>query len=140
MESIKLNLIPFPPSVNSAYAHFRDRSGTIRRCKSPAVLDWNGKFYAWELVNRHEVRNAKNLLQTLNGLIGMKFAFRMSKQRLFTLKGTPKKLDLSNHIKILEDSITGLLGFDDSLVFKLEAEKIPHEKKSSWVDLEIFSL
>ena len=86
-------LIPFPPSVNAAYSHFRDNKEQLDG-KSPAVLDWNGKFWAWTLVNRPEVTNAKNAIQTLKGLIGMKFAFKMQKQRLFTLKGTPKKLNL----------------------------------------------
>ena len=47
---------------------------------------------------------------------------------LLTAKGEPRKWDVTNHIKILEDSMCEKLGVDDKRVLKVEAEKTdgPH--------------
>lgn len=49
--------------------------------------------------------------------------FFFAHKRIWTLKNTPKKMDVSNRIKALHDCVSSLLGIDDSVFFRISAEK-----------------
>lgn len=86
------------------------------------------------MLNKHRVHEwvAKG------GLLEARAFFFFKKERLFTLKNKPKKLDVSNRIKAIHDSLCKLLEIDDSLFFKVTAEKVVcngNLEESSWIEI-----
>ncbi len=55
----------------------------------------------------------------------LEFEFKFPAAKLFTKDERYKKLDLSNRIKVAEDAVCEVLGFDDKAVFEVLATKGP---------------
>jgi len=114
--------LPYPPSVNKAYA--TTRSG--RR-----LLTSEGKLYKQSI---RDVIGQKYSAYTpeLSGLGDKPLCLTV---KLYTrtenkgwsegkAKNRYKRVDVSNRVKLLEDALFEALGVDDSLVFRLVVEKI----------------
>lgn len=52
-----------------------------------------------------------------------------------TSKGTARRTDLSNRIKILEDTVAKVCGFDDSAVIFIQAAKVPADAERTEVEV-----
>lgn len=107
--------IPFPPSVNAAYAYSRFKDRLVR---SKAHCAYDREFAVWRATHRQLLREAGNALRGQR--LRLDLAFYCSTD---TKSGTVRKLDLSNRIKLVEDQLARALGIDDSYVFVITAVK-----------------
>lgn len=107
--------IPFPPSVNNAYAYSKYKDRMVR---SKAHCEYDKLFQTWRLNHYQVLRNAGN---TLRGhRLRLDLCFYCSTD---TAKGGVRKIDLSNRIKLIEDQLARSLGIDDSYIFVITAIK-----------------
>lgn len=138
--------LPIPPSSNNQYALVRRacrQTGKTKTYHIPSVeltqFKKQMKEYPFRdgtnfLLNKHRVREWVGK----GHLLEARAYFFFKKEKLLTLKHTPKKLDVSNRIKAIHDSLCDLLGIDDCLFFKVTAEKVvcnPNLEESSWIEL-----
>jgi len=136
---ITLQKLPFPVSVNAAYANIkRSRFGPITRIKSKKYQEYDRAFSDWCLCHSKDVKEARALVKEM-GLFELHIILYLPKSRLFNKKGEIKKLDCSNFIKTCEDKITEILGFDDSRIFACSVIKTPNPENliGSWCDVII---
>ena len=131
----KLENLPMPPSVNQCYVNVGKK-----RVSSASLRKFKNSIAKWHYINKTSVAAAKEeLLTELKRKIALKFIFRFPEKKIYIKKTKRvKKLDVSNRIKAAEDAITDMLGFDDKLVFKVEAEKVTDIEKESF-DIFIYS-
>jgi Holliday junction resolvase RusA-like endonuclease len=121
---MRLQGIPIPPSVNAAYA---TNWKTKRRYKSPDLQAWESDFRAWALLNRGYILGVRKMLDTPvdNAALSIDLMFFFSWNRVITKDGRPKILDLDNRLKAVLDAISKVLGVNDSIFFRIRAEKYP---------------
>lgn len=99
--------LPFlPPSVNKLFSTVRDtKTGVIKR------------------VLTKQARKIRKLIYAMiNSQLDDKCLYELEIEihlNAFTKKGTVRKVDLTNRVKFLEDSICGALGIDDSHIFRV---------------------
>ena len=124
--------LPMPPSVNDQYyaMGYRDkRTGKIRGIITPseslkafqkAMEEWTEKNYL--VAGKSRVKTEQMLAQgkMLKTTI---FAVFPSHQ-VWTQAGKPRKMDVSNRMKPLEDAVAKILLIDDCYFFKPSAEKV----------------
>ena len=113
--------IPIPPSLNNAYPSLK--SGL--RVKSKELNQWEKNFYVWSLTRIPQIRLAKHVMATLasQAVLSVNCVYYFKRQRILSLSGKPKRLDLDNRIKILLDGLTTLLGVDDCRIWTLNFAK-----------------
>lgn len=100
-----------PPSMNHAYATFRNR-----RIKSRALRAWENALHAYSLEHRDEVRAVRACLaQELekHQVLAIHASYYFSRARILTLAVQPKRLDTSNFLKALHDGLSTILSIDD---------------------------
>lgn len=114
---------PTPPSDNHLYPTFM-RAGRLIRVPSKEYAQFRKSVESWGILNAQKLKWAQEAIRNFDKL-GIEFVFHFEPHRLFTLKGTVKKLDVSNRIKAAQDSISKLLGVDDSIFFTCTAHKVP---------------
>ena len=117
--------IPMSITVNGAYSTLPNG----RRCKSPAYARYIKEFDGYVLTKVNEIKALKSNLEGHTSLV-LELVFYFPKDKLFYPDGNPKKLDVSNRIKVIEDLLCNALGIDDSLIFDLHAKKRIAEKES----------
>ncbi|MHC4840265.1 MAG: RusA family crossover junction endodeoxyribonuclease [Planctomycetota bacterium] len=99
--------LPFlPPSVNKLFSTVRDtKTGVTKR------------------VLTRQARKIRKLIHAMvNDQLDDKLLYELDIEihlNAFTKKGTVRKVDLTNRVKFLEDSICDALGIDDSLIFRV---------------------
>lgn len=117
---MKFTLPGLPPSVNDS--HF-----SLGRRLKPETRKWIEQMGLIMLGQRR----GQNPLPT-----DARLAFDM---RLYgkwlTSKGAIRRIDLSNRIKILEDTVAKVCGFDDSRVVCIYAKKIEDTDERTEVDV-----
>ncbi|MCK6439490.1 MAG: RusA family crossover junction endodeoxyribonuclease [Planctomycetes bacterium] len=108
-------VLPFlPPSINATYATVFDReTGRMKRVLST------------------KARRAKTAIQTFvrgslqpDGIYELHIDVELP---AITKGGNPRKVDLSNRIKFLEDCVAKALGIDDSRFFRIVLTKLHAE-------------
>lgn len=106
---MKFTLPGLPPSVNhSHFARGRRLKPEARQWIENAGLIMRGQMHGQPKVDRD---GRFTLMVKLYG-------------KWTTKAGTPRKVDLSNRIKILEDVVAKICCFDDSQVMRIVAEKV----------------
>lgn len=113
-----------PPSVNNMYIAGR-RRGT--RFKSPKAKEWDEMVKG--IVSHAEFFPV--------GLLSMEITLYAS---WFTKASTEdkkviRKMDLSNRIKAVEDSVMSCLELDDSIVFEIFAHKVDSSEEKTVIRL-----
>jgi Holliday junction resolvase RusA-like endonuclease len=112
--------VPMPPSLNNAYPTVKTRTG-FRRVKGPGLIQYRRDMMDYYLVNKRQFITTKQFVQEWLSkewhFIQMDIAFAFAQDQLLTKQLKPKRMDLSNRIKAVEDMICELLGIDDSLVW-----------------------
>ncbi|MDC1142558.1 RusA family crossover junction endodeoxyribonuclease [Planctomycetota bacterium] len=99
--------LPFlPPSVNKLFSTVRDtKTGVTKR------------------VLTRQARKIRKLIHAMvNDRLNEKLLYELEVEihlNAFTKKGTVRKVDLTNRVKFLEDSICDALGIDDSHIFRV---------------------
>jgi hypothetical protein len=125
---IALVRLPMPPSSNHMYPTIYSRGGSIR-VKSKGLKDFETAFRAWSKENIQAVMQlivfARKALETPGLCLHIDTRFYFNRKRVLTLKGTPKRLDTSNYLKALHDSIAQASGIDDSYFWNGAFSKIP---------------
>lgn len=135
MFSMKLDDIPFPPSVNSIYA------GKTRRYKSPDYEKWERQFDEWALSNWGQIAKVRNFCNaaTENNLdfLTLRIDMFVHRSRIFSKNGTVKKIDCSNRVKPLLDALANVLYIDDNRYFLAGVEFCIYDSnKLPTVDVE----
>lgn len=136
---MKLYNIPFPPSSNKIYA---ESYKTRRKFKTKVALDFEADFRNWAIVNRAEINKIKEQLDRFEKN-KLKFYierdFHCEKEKLFCKDGRPKKFDVSNLIKVLDDQLCKVLGIDDAQIFYGSEMKTLSPTRFVNIHLEIMS-
>lgn len=118
---MKFTLPGLPPSVNhSHFARGRKLKPETSRWILNAGLMMRGQMRGQEKLTKGEL----SLDVALYG-------------QWFTKTGALRRVDLSNRIKLLEDLVAKLCGFDDSAVSILKAEKIECPSEHTVVEVKV---
>lgn len=126
---------PMPPTLNKGYFNL-PRGG---RAPTKELRDFKRQVELWILTNKSSLGAFKQLWEgPWNRCASFKLTiyFIMAKEKLYTLQGKAKKLDVSNRIKFAEDGIAQAIGIDDRYFFSVSAEKLIGEKEHCVVMIE----
>ena len=135
--------LPMPPTSNHQYSLFR-RGRKTYHVPSPKLKSFQEAMKQWLfsrppnfLVEKHKVQTWIKEGYVLE--IGCLFCFK--KKNLFTKQDVPKRLDVSNRLKALHDSLCHILEIDDSIFFRVYAEKaIAEDNLDEMVFVDIFPI
>ena len=113
-----LNNLPMPPSLNSCYMPLPNGG----RCRSQSYKDFQKAFNQWAIDNYLDINACR---ASLKGIfqIGLVLTFSLPRGILITKKGTVKRWDSSNRIKVIEDALSEALNLDDCLIWDVRAIK-----------------
>jgi len=125
---IELFGFPFPPSTNALY-----KNAGKRRVKTHDYKEYEYECEAWEYENIKALKKAIKLLR--GELVELNLKVFAPKSTWYTKAGKPKKIDVTNRVKALEDCLFKMLDIDDCHVFKCTQEKCISDKK--YVDIEL---
>jgi hypothetical protein len=123
--NVLLSRLPIPPALNNQYVNNPKTGG---RFPSRELKDFKKAVEVWRLENLKLVASAKAALiarvptQQKPIRIDRYFAFRGG--RLIALNGLPKRMDVSNRVKGIDDAIADVLGIDDCWFFGGSEEKV----------------
>jgi len=132
--------LPVPPSSNSQYFLAR-RGQKTYHIPSDELKQFKREMEKYPyLVGPDFVVSKRDIHHWIGEgrNLEIKTFFFFKRERLYTKLGHIKKLDCSNRIKALHDSLCDLLEMDDCLFFKLHAEKIACKEGSNeetWVEI-----
>jgi Holliday junction resolvase RusA-like endonuclease len=134
--------IPIPPSSNAQYKPYKNHhTGKLSFKASLELQTYKRELDLCFYKNPGQfLGNIKKLQSWLDHGIyfEVKATFFFNVKTLLTQKGTPKKMDVSNKLKALHDGLAKLLQVDDSLFFKISAEKrLTHSNEVESVVVEI---
>lgn len=104
--------IPIPPSMNNAYP--TGKNG--RRYKSAELTRWQTEFQIWSFLNRMHVLELQSYFSR-KGFLRVDCEFYFKHERVLCKDGRAKRLDADNRLKSLLDSLTNLIGIDDSWIW-----------------------
>jgi hypothetical protein len=134
--------LPIPPSSNAQYKPFRNvTTGKLSFKSCPELIaykhDMDHCFYQYPTQFFQNIKKLQSWLD--NGIyFEVKATFLFSRKTLLTQKDTPKRMDVSNRLKSLHDGLARLLQVDDSLFFRISAEKrLAHANQPESVVIEI---
>lgn len=108
--------LPMPPSVNTSYVTVGNR-----RVKSASLVRFNLEMDNWSLSHFKELQNATKDLK--GHKLEMSLIFYFPQIKILTKAGNPKRLDVSNRIKAIEDTFCRLIEIDDCHIFSVHACK-----------------
>lgn len=137
-DSIIMGDLPIPPSSNRQY-RISMRYRKTRLVKTELLTDFERALSHWELFYKQShVKNLTKIAlwkQDPHLRLQMDVYFLFEYDKLFTKLHKVKKLDTSNRIKSLHDGVCDLLGIDDSLLFRITAEKCLVKPKYSQMSI-----
>ncbi len=122
---ILLTSLPMPPSSNNQYILVRRGRKTFH-APSKELKQFKTAMLGWAFKEAGKISSDKMALidwMSSGLVIECRAVFFFHKRILFTKKNSPKKMDVSNRIKACHDEVCKILGIDDSLFFKITAEK-----------------
>ena len=122
-EIIILTGIPIPPSVNGQYATIVRRGRPIR-IKSKEAVDYIKAFELWAIQNFRNLNEARNSIILWNSkFIEVAMYAGFKRERLICKDGSPKKMDISNRVKLIHDLLALKINVDDCCFVRTPAEK-----------------
>lgn len=119
---IKIDKLPLPPTSNKQYAIIRGRY-----VKTADSRKFDHDCENWAFIYRTRIDRIKSSLGLLidNGKqLSVYCIYVFHRNRIFTKKGTLKKVDTSNRNKALHDNLARILGIDDSLFIYTPSERV----------------
>jgi Holliday junction resolvase RusA-like endonuclease len=125
MPAIVFKGIPLPPSSNNQYILVRGRGKTFHAPSQELKRFRLAMEFYWA-ENLAAVKLAQQLFPGHPLTIHASFGFE--KSRLLTKKGTFKRLDVSNRLKALHDSVAAAIGIDDCNFVAVSARKYAVQK------------
>lgn len=108
---IKLSIPHIPPSSNKLYSSYRGRL-----VKSKAGREYSDKIEFYALTNKRKIEAARKQVKELleqSEYLKIECVFVFHFKRVISLKGTLKKIDVSNRVKQAHDATARLLDIDD---------------------------
>jgi len=131
-EPVLIAGFPIPPPDNRLKCPVRrwkkgGGSRVLSFIDSPEYTEFKSNVNVWWMHYNptYTTEFAKLLEWTKSGkVLGVVCDFRVHHGRLWTKDGRPKVVDAPNRLKGLHDTFTKLVGFDDTLFFKTEIEKV----------------
>ena len=127
MEAKKYTLIiPMPPSVNAIYKSIVVGKKLIR-CKSKVYYEYDKIIKDWTHENFDDLKSVKDQIKTLintGSVLSIDRYFCFHKESLFTKMDTIKRLDVTNRIKVLDDTVMRLFEIDDKYIWFGYEEKV----------------
>jgi len=134
--------LPIPPSSNGQYKPFKSKhTGKLSFKATPELEAYKRNldlcFYKNPGLFLSNIKKLESWLA--NGIyLEVKATFFLNVKTMLTQKGEPKRMDVSNKLKSLHDGLAKLLQVDDSLFFKISAEKrLTHSNEVESVVVEI---
>jgi Holliday junction resolvase RusA-like endonuclease len=120
---------PFGPSVNMMYKTLPN----YRRAPTAEFQKFKRRVKKWAeehsdaLYASPEYKELKQLMDIKHYPIRLQLELTMyvNKSKVLCKDGRIKRFDTSNHIKSIEDAMSGIIGIDDKVFFRIIAEKIP---------------
>lgn len=112
-----LQKIPLPPTSNKMYASVRGRL-----IKSIEARKYSASIDRYAMIYFSKIESIKNSIPK-NSTIDVHCDFFFHRNRIFGKKGQIKKIDVSNRIKQVHDSISKLINIDDSRFSFISARK-----------------
>jgi hypothetical protein len=112
-----LTHLPIPPTSNRFLI-----PANGRLIKSPEARRYEGTMHIYALRFFKQIEAIAEAFKGKHLRVDRYFIFH--KSRLITKKDTLKKLDSSNRVKILDDSVSKLIGIDDCYFITGVAEKL----------------
>lgn len=126
MDRIILGGLPIPISSNHMYTNALIR-GRNRRIKTAEARLCENEFKQWALVNSKALRQAQNHIKSwiaAKRMVKVERFFGFKYESLWTLKGQPKKMDVTNRLKMFDDLLSGALDCDDKWFWAGGEEKL----------------
>lgn len=117
----EIKQLPSAPSANALH-HNVFRGGKIGfRRNSDVYIRFKHEMMVYELANRISIAPIKEWVKGKNITCQLDMYFLRGK--IFCKDGRVKKFDHHNLIKAQIDALASMLGFDDSSIFRITAEK-----------------
>lgn len=111
----------WPPSLNAMWATTEhSETGASIRVLATKAKEWRKKA----LLELQVLYGGHGL--AFEGPLALELAFH---GRFFHANGSMRKLDLSNRIKLLEDTVASALHYDDCRHWQLALRKVPDERE-----------
>lgn len=119
--SVVLTDLPMPPSENNAYP---TNHATGRRYASRELAEFKARMAEWQFHEGKTLGVARDIIKlwptvAFQALIGFR------RDRVYCKDGSPKKIDASNFLKVIQDGVSKAIGRDDSLFWRSAVEKAP---------------
>ena len=134
-----LSKIPMPPTSNRQYwaqaIKGKDGKSFGKICTSNELNAFKKSFASWQLNNIAAIQSAREFIKNVTAsgaMLQVDTYACFPTSELWTIKGMPKKMDGTNRIKALHDSLSDALGLDDCRFWKSSVEKIETLKKEPW--------
>lgn len=129
MTTIVFDNFPIPPSSNAIYrSFFNKKIGRLVHYKSKELKAYQVLVDSWASNRSMMIAAAKHVLESgvrdhMNS-IRVDAYFGLKRSRLWTRENTRKKIDVSNRIKALHDTLSTCLGIDDRFFFPGDCEPV----------------
>lgn len=136
---ITLNNMPMPPSENHSYP--TGKHG--RRFKSKALTDFQKLFSLCFSASGDDVPKFKELVQswvTNNIRMYVTIGFYFKEERILTKDGRSKRLDTTNRLKAVCDSLAESLGVDDKEFWVVTAHKNVSQASFDYCDIRVVGI
>lgn len=116
--------LPFPPSENQAYVNNTGMGARGRgRFSSVDAKEFKFRMLAWALNNRVMIEQARQIIAGWQTPASLSIFLGFRHDRVWKKNGGVKRIDASNFVKLLQDSVTTALGIDDSNLWATSVEK-----------------
>lgn len=129
---------PMPPSWNQAKTVARYGRQIVN---TKAANDFEKECKVWAKKRAPHLQELRLTAKEIcaGGYMSVSFWFCFPREKLLTLDGSPKTIDVSNRIKMLEDRLAEVIEVDDKF-FQLEScEKLFHSGAQSFVVIRLRS-
>lgn len=137
MRQCELRGFPLPPSANGLYAN--QLKGGGGRYKTTDYKKFEADAYHWSLANQHQLRILRMMIEKLkpSQVLHVDRMFWFKAHKILTKDLRPRRNDTSNRLKALDDTLSKLIGLDDSYFWAGGYNKRPvlHESHTEGVDI-----
>lgn len=117
---ITFDKIPLPPTSNHQYISFV-RRGRIIHAPSKDLVNFKRQMQEYWLTQGDTLKFTRELFSGYPLKVHVDLYFERS--RILSKRGSFKRLDVSNRIKALHDSLADALLIDDCMFVRISAEK-----------------
>lgn len=125
MSEITFLNFPLPPSENQLYKTILIK-GFPRRAASQKLREFKEASHDWGVKHKYTLDRASNMMAkwlSQGIVIEIETIICLRPSTLFTKKGIAKRLDATNRVKALNDSLAELTGIDDKVYWRCSVEK-----------------